>query len=422
MFGRTCIASVALAALFGSSVRAQLVAPNISLTRVATGLSAPLFVTAPEGDSRLFVVERSGRVRVIENGVVNPTPVVDFASLVNTSGERGFLGMAFAPDFATSRAFYVNYSNQTSATRDTTIARYILPVGSNSATLDQIVYTVPQHGNSNHKGGWIGFRPGDGNNLYIAMGDSGAGNDPLNSAQNVNSQWGKILRVTVGASGPAIPAVGNPFNGTNGRTDIWAYGLRNPFRNSFDRLNGDFFIGDVGQDSREEINVEEFNAPGRNYGWRPREGTIQTPGIGDSAPGNATGPVFEYTHSGGFPNFPGEFTGSITGGYVYRGTQVAPLAGRYIFADYISGRIGSFTYNRDTNLPTNYLDLSGFVNPNRSVIGTNSLVSFGEDGFGELYAVSINGSVFKFTYNVIPEPSSLALLIPAIALVARRKR
>lgn len=419
---RKFVAAAVGTSLMGSFASAQLVAPNISLRQVATGLTSPLFVTAPAGDSRLFVVERAGRVRVIENGVLNPTPVVNFSSLVDTVGERGFLGMAFAPDFATSRAFYVNYSSNNTTNRDTTIARYLLPAGSNTATFDQIVYTVPQHTNTNHKGGWIGFRPGDGNNLYIAMGDSGGGNDPLNVAQNLNSPLGKILRVTVGTTGAAVPAAGNPFNGTNGRTDIWAYGVRNPFRASFDRLNGDFYIGDVGQDTREEVNVEEFTVPGVNYGWRALEGSGDNPGVGDPAPGNATGPVFDYTHGGGFPGFPGESTGSITGGNVYRGTRVPTLAGRYLFADYISGRIGSFIYDRNTNAATNYMDLSQFLNPNRSVIGQFDLVSFGEDGFGEMYLVDIDGQVHQIQYNLIPEPAALGLFAPAVMLLARRRK
>lgn len=407
-----------------SAASGQLVAPNISLVRVAAGLSSPMFVTAPLNDPRLFVVERAGRVRVIDNGVLLPTPVADFSSLVSTTGERGFLGMAFAPDFDTSRAFYVNYTRNTGA-GDNVIARYRLPVGSNTAVFDEIVYVIPQHSNSNHKGGWIGFRPGDGNNLYIAMGDSGGGNDPLNAAQNLNSPWGKILRVTVGPTGPAVPAAGNPFSAATsppGRTDIWSYGLRNPFRNSFDRLTGDFYIGDVGQDTREEVNVEPPGQPGRNYGWRPREGNGDNPGVPDPHPPNFTDPVYSYNH-GTPPMSQSGQRGSVTGGYVYRGSQVPPMYGRYIFGDYVTGRIGSFIYDPATESAVDFMDLTQFLNPGLSVIGRFDLVSFGEDGFGELYLVDFDGEIYRMTYNVIPEPTPTALLGGgALALLGRRRR
>lgn len=408
------------ASLWAVPTSAQLVSPNISLARVAQGLSSPMFVTAPAGDSRLFVVERAGRVRVIQNGILSPTPVADFSSLVSTTGERGFLGMAFAPDFETSRAFYVNYTRNT-GNGDNVIARYLLPVGSNTAVFDSNVYIIPQHTNSNHKGGWIGFRPNDGNNLYIAMGDSGGGNDPLNSAQNLQSQWGKILRVTVNATGPAVPAVGNPFNGTNGRTDIWSYGLRNPFRNSFDRLTGDLYIGDVGQDTREEINVEPPGNPGRNYGWRPREGNGDNPGVSDPHPPGFVDPVYSYNH-GTLPLSQPGSRGSVTGGYVYRGTQVPSMDGRYIFGDYITGRIGSFLYDPATNAATDFMELTQFLNPNLSVLGRFDLVSFGEDGFGELYVIDFDGEIYRMTYNLIPEPAPLGLLLPFGLLLARTRQ
>lgn len=401
----------------------QNVAPNISLTRVAAGLSSPMFVTAPAGDPRLFIVERAGRIRVIENGSLLPTPVADFSSLVSTTGERGFLGMAFAPDFETSRAFYVNY-NRNTGNGDNIIARYLLPVGSNTAVFDANVYTIGQHTNTNHKGGWIGFRPGDGNNLYIAMGDSGGANDPLNSAQNLNSPWGKMLRVTVNPTGVATPAAGNPFSATTsppGRTDIWSYGLRNPFRASFDRLTGDLYIGDVGQDTREEINVEPPGLPGRNYGWRPREGNGDNPGVSDPHPPNFVDPVYSYNH-GSPPMSQSGQRGSVTGGYVYRGTQVPPMYGRYIFGDYVTGRIGSFVYDPVTNSAVDFMDLTQFLNPNLSVIGRFDLVSFGEDGFGELYLVDIDGEIFQLTYNVIPEPGWTGLLAPGLVLASRRRR
>jgi glucose/arabinose dehydrogenase len=401
--------------------------PNPSLyriERIVTGLSTPLFVTAPTGDSRLFIMERGGRIKVRENGVVSPTNVIDISANVATSGERGLLGMAFAPDFATSRRFYTYYIDNT--TFNTRIDRFELPVGSNVAINRTNVYTVTQHPRDNHKGGWIGFRPGEANNLYIAMGDSGGGNDPDNAAQNLNSPLGKILRIDVSGTGVAVPASGNPFSATSspaGRTDIYAYGVRNPYRSSFDRQTGHFYIGDVGQDTREEVNVDEgtFDGLGKNYGWRPLEGNGDNPGVGDAAPANATPPAFSYRHGIDSPSESG-FRGSVTGGFVYRGTDIPTLNGQYVFGDYVTGRIGMFRYDPATNLATNYFDLTGMLNPGFANIGRFDLASFGEDGRGELYLVDIDGDIYQLrARSVIPEPTSLALVASAMPLLLRRR-
>lgn len=369
-------------------------------TLVASGFSQPLFLTAPVGDSRLFVVEKGGRIQVLDNGVKSLW--LDISTQVDTAGERGLLGLAFDPGFASNGRFYVDYIDKT--TLNTVVASYTVN-GSGTVNLAsaRTILTVAQPaGLSNHKGGWIGFSAADPGQLYIATGDGGSGNDPFNNAQNLNSNLGKLLRVTPQAGGGYTVPANNPFVGVAGNDEIWAYGLRNPFRNSFDRLTGDLWIGDVGQSAREEIDFASAAAGlgrGANYGWRVREGSIATPGISDPTPPNLTEPIFDYDRSQG---------GSIIGGYVYRGGADASLDGKYVFGDYVSGRIWTLSGGTATALA--------------SPFGGFQLTSFGEGGDGALYAVGINGSIYQLA-AAVPEPAPAALLaLGLIALSLRRRR
>lgn len=368
-------------------------------TLVASGFSQPLFLTAPVGDSRLFVVEKGGRIQVLDNGVKSLW--LDISTQVDTAGERGLLGLAFDPGFASNGRFYVDYIDKT--TLNTVVASYTVN-GSGTVNLAsaRTILTVAQPaGLSNHKGGWIGFSAADPGQLYIATGDGGSGNDPFNNAQNLNSNLGKLLRVTPQAGGGYTVPANNPFVGVAGNDEIWAYGLRNPFRNSFDRTTGDLWIGDVGQGAREEIDFASAAAGlgrGANYGWRVREGSIATPGIGDPTPPNLTEPIFDYDRSQG---------GSIIGGYVYRGGADASLAGKYVFGDYVSGRIWTLSGGTATALA--------------SPFGGFQLTSFGEGGDGALYAVGINGSVYRLA-AAVPEPAPAALLALGLMALSLRRR
>ena len=282
-------------------------------------------------------------------------------------------------------------------------------------------------GRTNHKAGWIGFRPGETDNLYIATGDGGSGNDPENRAQNLNDNLGKVLRVNVHADAFPTDAgrnygipTGNPFVGRAGNDEIWAYGLRNPYRNSFDRMTGDFYIGDVGQNTREEVDFEASGAPGgANYGWRAREGQIQNPTLpGDPDPANAKPPILDYGRSDG---------GTVIGGYVVRGGQLPELEGAYVFGDYVSGRIWAIRYQGSFIDIAQAMDVTDLLNPvdpttGQRLIGPYQLSSFGEDGLGRLYLVDISGGTI---YAMVPEPATwmmlLAALLPAAWIVRRRR-
>ena len=405
---------------------------------VASGLNQPLFVTAPQGDARLFIVEKGGLIKVQRNGVVQPTPLLNISGSVNTDGERGLLGMAFDPNFANPdpmapgyRTFYVNYIDRTSLS--TVVASYQISASdanrADAASAKTLITVLQPTGRSNHKAGWIGFRPGEANHLYIATGDGGSGNDPDRLAQNLNSNLGKMLRIDVRGDAfltdpnrnYSIP-VTNPFAGAiAGNDEIWAYGLRNPYRNSFDRLTGDLYIGDVGQGAREEIDFERADfLEGANYGWRAREGKFDNPGVSDAAPTGAIDPLYDYGHGDQFdPPFEAFEGRSVTGGYVYRGS-VAELQGRYIFGDYISGQIWSFKVDRNTGqiVAGSLQDLTAtFAN---AVSPINEISSFGEDGFGNLYVVDLGGQVFA----LVPEPSAWAMLLAGLVvlgLLVRRR-
>jgi glucose/arabinose dehydrogenase len=385
----------------------------VESVRVGAGFTQPLYVTAPAGDTeRLFVVEKGGTIRILDlqTGTVNPTAFL--TTSVSTDSERGLLGLAFHPDYATNGKFYVNLTNPLG---NTEIREYTVSVDPNVADpLSQrlvLTYAQPQN---NHNGGWVGFGPNDGY-LYIMAGDGGGSddNDDGHTAGTGNAQditdnlLGKALRVDInGDDFPtdsnrnyAIPAT-NPFVGVTGDDEIWAYGLRNPWRASFDRATGDLYIGDVGQSAREEIDFQPANSTGgENYGWRLREGTIATPsgGVGGAPPPGNVEPIYDYTRGSG--TFQGE---TVTGGYVYRGDLVPELQGTYFFGDFIDSHIWSFDY--DGAEVTNLTDWTSVLNP--GVGSFTSFSSFGEGGTGELYIVSLDGDIFQ----IVPEPGVVGLL------------
>jgi glucose/arabinose dehydrogenase len=372
-----------------------LAATPLTSVRVASGLSRPVFVTAPPQDyHRVFIVEQqTGIIKILnlDTGVINATPFLDIDGLA-TGNEQGLLGLAFHPDYDNNGLFYVNL---TIADGTTQIRRYqvsadpdIADAGSMTLILS---YAQPF---SNHNGGWTSFGP-DGY-LYISAGDGGSGNDPGNRAQDVTDQLlGKLLCIDV--SGDDFPAdpnrnyaipPDNPFVGVTGDDEIWAYGLRNPWRCSFDRATGDLYIADVGQDAWEEIDFQPASSSGgENYGWRCMEGTHCT-GLTGCTCNDASLmlPIYEYSH-GGSPS-----RCSITGGYVYRGCAIPDLQGTYFFADYCSNQIWSFRY--DGLMINEFQDRTSELAPNVGTIA--SISSFDEDAYGELYVCDLNGGeVFK---------------------------
>ncbi|MCI0530092.1 MAG: PQQ-dependent sugar dehydrogenase [Nitrospira sp.] len=311
---------------------------SLGLQNMVTGLSFPVFLTTPPGDNnRLFIVEKRGTIRIIKNGVLLGTSFLDINSLVSTGGEQGLLGLAFDPNYATNGRFYVSY---TDTSGDSQIVRYL--VSSNpdiaQATADRVLLSIDQPFD-NHNGGDIAFGP-DGY-LYIAMGDGGSGNDPQGNGQDLTDLLGSLLRIDVSPAGNYVIPNDNPFkNVPLVKEELWNYGLRNPWRFSFDRQTGDLYIADVGQGAREEINVALAilgRGKGLNYGWNIMEGTICTPGVNPNCSMvGLTLPVLDYTHGDGC---------SVTGGYVYRGSAIpTSRLGTYFYADYCSGWIRSFRY------------------------------------------------------------------------------
>ena len=345
---------------------------TIDLEEVATGFSNPIEIVHA-GDERLFVVQQGGLIRILnDDGTVNATPFLNISSIISAGGERGLLGLAFHPDYANNGYFYVNYTNLSG---NTVIARYSRNATDESladASSQLILMTIDQPF-PNHNGGCLRFGP-DGY-LYIAMGDGGSGGDPGNRAQNLETLLGKMLRVDVDNGAPyGIPA-SNPFVGTAGMDEIWAYGLRNPWKFSFNRDNGDIWIADVGQNAIEEINKAGATAAGLNYGWRCYEGTAEFDLSQCSTVGIYTMPLAQYTHAS---------TGgcSITGGYVYTGDTYPAMQGKYIFSDYCSHKIG-------------VLDTEGNISYTAAYPG-NFFAAFGEDADGELYvAGKTSGTIYK---------------------------
>ena len=333
------LCAVALLTCGGSSTMPPPVSGNLRLVPVASGLASPLYLTVPPGDvQRLFIVEQGGRIRIVQNGVLLPTPFLDITDRVASGGEEGLLGLAFHPNYATNHYFYVDYTHTNTAgdTLYTLIERYTTSADSNvadSASHKLILRVVQPY--SNHNGGLVMFGP-DGM-LYIGMGDGGLGGDPQNRAQNPDSLLGKLLRIDVDGGDPYVNPPNNPYAGGGGRGEIWAIGLRNPWRFAFDPTAGLLFIADVGQNAWEEVDVEPRTQGGLNYGWRIMEGAHcydPNPCAADTAGLGLVLPALEYDHSNGC---------SIIGGFVYRGARSPSLAGQYFYSDYCSGWIRSFT-------------------------------------------------------------------------------
>ena len=346
---------------------------------VTSGLSSPLYLTAPDGDPRLFIVEQAGRIRVVRGGQLLTQPFLDITDRVASGGEEGLLGLAFHPNYAANGYFYVDYTHLNSAgdTLYTLVERYTVsaaPDSADSASHKLILRIVQPY--SNHNGGLVMFGP-DGM-LYIGMGDGGSGGDPENRAQDPDSLLGKLLRIDVDHGDPYAIPPDNPFATSGGAPEIWALGLRNPWRFAFDRGAGLLYIADVGQNLWEEVNVTPAGQAGLNYGWRIMEGAH----CFNPNPCSTTGlvqPAVEYSHADGC---------SVTGGFVYRGSLAPPLVGQYFYSDYCGGWLRSFSY------------ASGAVTGQTSWslnVSLGLVLSLGEDAAGELYVLAANGRVYRIT-------------------------
>ncbi len=354
----------------------------IQLEELLTGLSSPVYVTsAHDGTNRLFIVEQTGRIKVLQPQATTPTLFLDIIPKVLSGGERGLLGLAFHPNYPTNRRFFVNYTRQPDGA--TVIAEYRASLSNpNVADTQETVFLVIPQPFANHNGGMIEFGP-DGF-LYIGMGDGGSGNDPGNRAQNINELLGKMLRINIDMPNGLIPYSSppdNPFFGaTPGRDEIYAVGLRNPFRWSFDRLTGLLFAGDVGQGAREEIDII---TKGGNYGWRVFEGSLCT-GLDPSlcGAGGFVTPIVEYDHGGG--------RCSIIGGYLYRGSVATFPAGTYLYGDFCTGEIFQL-----------FPPMSGGTQTLLLNTGL-SISSFGEDEVGEIYVVGLGGTVHRIMNTSSP--------------------
>jgi glucose/arabinose dehydrogenase len=350
--------------------------PALSARLVVSGLRNPLDLQAAPGDrERIYVVEQDGRIRAIRNGQLQATPFLDVSGRISSGGERGLLGLAFHPQFATNRRFFVNYTNPRG---DTHVAEFRASSADAADPASERLLLTATQPFANHNGGGLAFDTSG--RLLIALGDGGSGGDPLGNGQRLDTFLGKILRIDVDAGTPySIPA-DNPFRATTGAAaEIWAYGLRNPFRISVDRPTGDLYIGDVGQNRVEEIDVGlASRRGGENYGWNVTEGSqCYSPASGCNRTG-LTPPVYEYTHSEGY---------SVTGGVVYRGCRVPALAGAYFFGDFCTGLVRSFRLA--SGQATDVRDWAAGLR------GINSPASFGLDADGEVYVVDYDGEVYR---------------------------
>ena len=411
---RTLLAAPLVA---GWLVAAPSVAQNVTLVSIATDLDSPIHVThAGDGSGRLFIVEQQGRIRIFDGSQVLAVPFLDITGLVSCCGERGLLSVAFHPDYESNGFFYVDYTNNS---LDTVVARYKVSAGNSNIADPTSAFTLltidqPQQ---NHNGGQLQFGP-DGY-LYIASGDGGGAGDPDNNGQSLNTMLGKMLRIDVDTGSPYGIPPDNPYVGSAGLDEIWANGLRNPWRFTFDRQNGDMFIGDVGQNSFEEIDFQPAASTGcENYGWRlmeasscfnPPSNCNQAPPSGCNPSGDLVLPILEYAHE----NNPCD---SVTGGYRYRGSEVPAIDSMYLYADFCRGTLWAaqeFVHE--------------FIGPPVEVGGPPpppgpdpivewipqvlmetgmGISSFGEDADGELYVVDIGGTVFQIASAVALSPAS----------------
>jgi glucose/arabinose dehydrogenase len=378
--------------------------PNITFAGHVGGFSQPLHIThAGDGSGRLFVVERAGRIRIVKNGQLVTTPFLNITGEVGDGdSEQGLLSVAFPPDYASKGYFYVDYTDNNG---DTVIARYRITANPDLAdpNSEEVILAIDQP-YSNHNGGQLAFGPNDGY-LYIGMGDGGSGGDPQNRAQNPASLLGKILRIDVEPAMPTFPPTttvsstvylplifgadvssvyavppSNPYTQTSGyRGEIWALGVRNPWRFSFDRQTGDLYIGDVGQGNYEEIDYQPASSGGgENYGWRIMEG-LHCYNAQSCNMAGLTLPKVEYTHSLGC---------SVTGGMVYRGQDYPSMQDIYFYGDYCSGRIWGLAFDGSA-WQSNLLEDTSF-----------NISSFGEDEAGNVYVADYGGDI----YMIVEQP------------------
>jgi glucose/arabinose dehydrogenase len=367
----------------------------LTTVMVASGLTSPVQLLAAPGDgSRLFIVEQyTGAIRMVKNGALLPTPFLSVATKIDVGGEKGLLGMAFHPNYASNGYFYINYTSSPSGA--TRIERYKVsaqnPDVADAASAYQILTIAQPY--ANHNGGMMAFGPLDGY-LYIGMGDGGGDYDPNGNGQNLGSKLGKMLRIDVNTPGgvpyaipPSNPFVGIPFIAQ----EIWAYGLRNPWRFSFDRYTGDLWIADVGQGDVEEVDFQPFFSPGgENYGWNCYEGNMPNQ-FGSCPPEGMTWPIYQYLHS----QLPGC---AIIGGFVYRGYQIPDLRGAYFFAEWCKSKIFSFRYSHGEIV--DFQNRTQELQPPGGQYFVGTISSFGEDAAGELYLVNyVAGEV----YQIVPQ-------------------
>ncbi|HTL63073.1 MAG TPA: PQQ-dependent sugar dehydrogenase [Nitrospira sp.] len=362
-------------------------------------LSSPVFLTAPPGDqTRLFIVEQGGLIRILDatTGTPRGTPFLDVSTLITSPSvgtERGLLGMAFDPGFApptSNRRFYIYY---TDVNGDIVIARYLVNTSNEDSAnpaADAILKTIPHPTNANHNGGMLAFGPD--RCLYAGIGDGGGGGDQPNNAQTITILLGKILRLDPETGNACTNLTNNPFTLPGGAPEVWSYGLRNPFRFSFDRTTGDLYIGDVGQNCREEVDVVQGQNAGKNvnFGWHLAEGFALfdpnhpgPPCAGPTTPPD-TPPIIDYTHDGG--------ACSIIGGYVYRGTKNAIANGTYFYGDLCAGFV------RSLQMQNGKLGMENSW-PLLSPPAGQQITSFGEDAQGELYIVTQPSGLFRVLAN-----------------------
>lgn len=347
--------------------------PAVRLTEVTNGFTQPVAMDAA-ADGRIFIVEQPGRIQLVRNGTKNGAPFLDIVSRVESGGEEGLLGIALHPQFASNRRYYVNYTRRVSGQRQSVIAEYtasILNPDTTDPATERILITVDQPF-ANHKAGQLAFGPD--NRLYIALGDGGGEGDPQGNGQNPNTLLGKILRIDVDSGVPfGIPG-DNPFAGGGGRPEIFAIGFRNPWRFSFDMPTSRLFAGDVGQNTREEVDIVNL---GGNYGWNTMEGTFCfNPPSGCNQTG-LTLPIFDYGRSDG---------NAVIGGFVYRGSAIPSLVGRYVFTDFGNGILRVLTENAGTWTRSDLLSTG------------RSISSFGRDAQNELYVLDYGaGSLLRLS-------------------------
>jgi glucose/arabinose dehydrogenase len=345
---------------------------TLGVEEVARGLANPVYLTAPAGDSRLFIVEQPGRIRIVENGKLLDKPFLDITGKVGFGGERGLLSVAFHPLYRANGFLFVNYTDKDG---DTRIERYSVSADRNvaDATSSKLILNIDQP-YANHNGGMNLFGP-DGM-LYVGMGDGGSQGDPHRNGQNPATLLGKLLRINVDRGEPYSMPAGNPYARGGGRGEIWALGLRNPWRFAFDKVSGLLYIADVGQDKYEEVNIVPSTRGGVNYGWNVMDGPDCFRSVMCNK-GQFQLPVFTYTHDGG--------TCSIIGGFVYRGRKIPEVVGQFFFSDYCDSWLKSLSY------------VDGRVRASHEWVegGLGSVLSFGEDAEGELYMCSSNGRVYR---------------------------